>query len=347
MNENYGVSGATNPAKAKFVANAAARSYKGPSVVDYLSYAGVPNDPTSRTKLAGEMGVQNYSVNPGNASQNLDFLARLRAADSGATPSAPGTPTTIGGASGNLPPGYTPPTSVSNPNAPANTPEDPYKQAFSSYLQSLQMSPEETAAKKYLDTLVTDDKLAQEKALNTGETMGFATGEAQRVARNNAITIGGASANLNTLEGIRANQTSANKARLDFETAQANRAADQNKPFELSPGQERYQYNSKTGTYEKTASVAPKAEKRSTSLTEVNGNRVLVDDQTGEVIKNLGKSTTQSSNEDPIIAKDLKDAQAAIDVGADADAVRRRFLETHQNKGSLYNDYFGGKGVTF
>ena len=48
----------------------------------------------------------------------------------------------------------------------------------------------------------------------------------------------------------------------------------------------------------------------------------------------------EKGEEDPIIIKDLQDAQTAIDSGADPDKVRKRFLETHPTKGDLFLKYF-------
>lgn len=53
------------------------------SIVDYLSSVGKPTDFTSRSVLAKQLGIQNYT---GSAQQNTQLLSTLRA---GATPSAP------------------------------------------------------------------------------------------------------------------------------------------------------------------------------------------------------------------------------------------------------------------
>jgi len=50
-------------------------SYKGVSIVDYLSSLGKPTDFTSRTALANQMGIQNYT---GTAEQNTQLLNKLR-----------------------------------------------------------------------------------------------------------------------------------------------------------------------------------------------------------------------------------------------------------------------------
>jgi len=244
--DTYGTPGATSPEKKKFVASLASKAYTGPSIVDYLSKSGYATDPASRTALAKEVGIDNYSVNPNNATQNTEFLNRLRngysTSSASETPAGTGTPspTPTGGAE-----------STPTPQTP-----DPYRVAFDEYINSLKETPEEKAAKDYLNNLITGSKLAEEKALNSGETLGFAAGEAQRVNRNNAITMDAAARSYDALSGSRINQSTAAKARAEFEKSIYDKNTPKNDPFELSPGQERYAFNPKTGAYEKVASVA-------------------------------------------------------------------------------------------
>ncbi len=110
--------------------------------------------------------------------------------------------------------------------------------AFEDYLKSLTETDEEKEAKKYLDTLNVDANLANERALNSGETMGFAGGEAQRVNRNNDIRIAGAAARVEALAARRGVMTTAQKARLDYEQGKIKSASEG--AFELSAGQSRF-----------------------------------------------------------------------------------------------------------
>lgn len=99
-------------------------------------------------------------------------------------------------------------------------PRDPmasYRSAFDQYLQSLRPSDEETQARKYLSDLTLQSKRDYEKALESGETMGFASGEAARVNRNNSFAIEGAANAVDALTGNRSAMTEAQKARLEFE----------------------------------------------------------------------------------------------------------------------------------
>lgn len=243
----YGNTGATSPEKQKFIANAAAQSYKGPSIVDYLSYAGHPNDSASIQSLAGQYGI---GGTPKSAEYNTALLTALR---SGASPmsSTGGAPAAPGAPAGTTPPAQT-------PAAPAAAPEDPYRTAFDTYLKSLEVSPEQKAAQDYLNSLVTGSKAANEKALETGETLGFATGEAQRVGRNNSLAIDAAARNLEAQTGYAGSKATIAKARADFEANIYKNKQDQNAPFELSPGQSRYTYNPTTGKYEVSAAADAK-----------------------------------------------------------------------------------------
>lgn len=239
----YGNAGATSPAKQKFISNAAAQAYKGPSIVDYLSLAGKPTDMTSRGTLATEYGISGYR---GSADQNTALLAALRASGS----ATPGSDPASGG---------TPPPQQQQPDVPLAAPEDPYRTAFDSYLKSLEMPPEAKAATDYLNSLITQSKQANEKALNSGETLGFASGEAGRVNRDNALMLDAAARNVEAQTGVANSRTAIAKARADFEANILGMKEKQNAPFELSPGQERYTYDPKTGKYVKTAAADAKS----------------------------------------------------------------------------------------
>lgn len=104
--------------------------------------------------------------------------------------------------------------------SPAPAPVDPnasYKDAFNAYLTSLTPSSDVTRATKNLSDLQLQSQKDQEEALNRGDTLGFATGEAARVNRNNSFGIDAASNTLSALTGQQTATTNAQKARLDFE----------------------------------------------------------------------------------------------------------------------------------
>jgi len=62
-------------------------TYKGPSIVDYLSSIGKPSDYTSRANLAQQMGIQGYT---GTAEQNTQLLNTLRGFGEYKIPERPG-----------------------------------------------------------------------------------------------------------------------------------------------------------------------------------------------------------------------------------------------------------------
>lgn len=80
-----------------------AANYNGDSVVDFLSSAGLPADINSRTTLAGQLGISNYT---GTAAQNTQLLGILQAHAKGNLTST-GLPSNIGsilGVTGNISP---------------------------------------------------------------------------------------------------------------------------------------------------------------------------------------------------------------------------------------------------
>lgn len=148
--------------------------------------------------------------------------------------------------------------------------------AMERYYQSLMPSKEQTAATDYYNSLYTQSQLANEKALGSGDTLGFAAGEAQRVGRNFDIKLGGAARNVEAQAALAANRSTAEKARMEYEQGKIATQTEQsryntqqeqykqqqerlaNPAFELSAGQSRYTFDPATGGYKETASLAPK-----------------------------------------------------------------------------------------
>jgi len=101
--------------------------------------------------------------------------------------------------------------------APPVDPNQKYRDAFDSYLSSLRPSDAETQATQNLNNLTLQSKKDYEKALESGETLGFASGEAARVNRNNSFGIEAAGNALSALTGQRQAMNEGLKARVDFE----------------------------------------------------------------------------------------------------------------------------------
>ena len=215
-------------------------------------------------------------------------------------------------------------------SGPAETPSK-IDTALETYLKSLTASPELTTATKRLGEMDTQAQLDYEKALEMGDTLGFARGEAGLTARQNAILRGGQAATVEAYAALDAQKGKISKARYEYEKSKL----DENKPFELSPGQERYEYNPQTGEYEKIASV-PKDEKE--TITTVDGRRVLV--RGDQIVKDFGPASEDEGDEDAEVVTWLQKAREAIDKGVDPNIVRQRFLENNPTKGALYNRYF-------
>jgi len=228
---------ATNPEKNKFIASVASNSYQGPSIVDYLSLSGQPTDQASRVSLGQQYGISGIE-GANNAAGNTALLNALRSGQS----SSP-----EGGLTGG-------PAETAE-SGPVET-KSKADLAFDSYLSSLKPTTQETEANTYLANLTTQSELAREKALNSGSTLGFAAGEAQRVGRNFDIKLGGQSRLVQAYADLASNRQDISKARYDYEKSKLDAQANNNKGFKLGEGQEQFEYNQTTGKYESVASVA-------------------------------------------------------------------------------------------
>lgn len=240
---------ATNPEKAKFMASVASQNYKGPSVVDFINLSGGDSSPEARTKLASDYGVSGYNTGANNGDANTRLLNALRGTGNPATNANPGTttpnPTNPGGTT--IDPATT--------NADG-TPKSATDIAFENYLKALTPTTEEQEAKKYVDRLVADSKLANERALNSGETMGFASGEAQRIGRNNNLAIDAARSAYDTTKSFRESRANVEKLKYEYNKGKIDKTEKDNAPFELSEGQSRYVYDPETKQYKVVASKA-------------------------------------------------------------------------------------------
>lgn len=238
----------------------------------------------------------------------------------------------------------------------AQTPAD---KAFADYLTSLTgaatISPEQQALQSKLNTETTDAQLARERALNSGETMGFAGGEAQRVGRNNDITIAGTAAQLQARQAYDTSRsttlTGVAKARYEYEQSKLQQAQDANKPFELSSGQTRYDgkgnvvaslpSNPSTQSTGFTlqpgekrydtqgnliASVAPKADAAIKGETIKSGGLVYTSADAGSDSKALEQSRGTDGFVDPMIYQQLYNAWIS------AGGLLKDFLSTYPPK---------------
>lgn len=177
----------------------------------------------------------------------------------------------VNGATGQL---VTPPSGSSGSPAPTTPAVDPNASrtaAYTAYLASLNPPDELTGDQVQLTSVqkqLADAQLQASKdndyALEKpGETTGFASGEAARVARNNAYQTDAYSNEINALTGkinseqsAQSAKTTQAKARLDYEQS----LIPDNKPFSLSPGQTQYDSSGKViaSLPEAPSTAAPK-----------------------------------------------------------------------------------------
>lgn len=279
--------GATSPAKDAYVANVAK------STAPTVAGAGSPGS------------YQGTVINAGTDAQVSAQMAAIDAARGGSTTG-----------------GTTPP--------PTDTPA-PVKSAadtsFETYLQSLQQPEEVTAQTEYLNKLNLQSKLDQEKALASGETLGFATGEAQRVARNNALYLEAAGNTLDALVAKNASKSTIAKARFDYEQAKLKTQEDKNKGFELGPGQVRYDYDPKTGKPIKVASVPPNPTTSTAPGTTRSGGLVYSPQAAAEDSQALEASRGADHYVDPNVYLQLYQAWVA------AGGLQKDFLTKYPPKG--------------
>lgn len=292
---SYGTSGATSPAKKQFIASAASKSYAGPSIVDFLNKSGYDSSIGSRDQLASQYGIQNYKS--GTAESNLALMAALR----GATPPSGTPPTTT-------PTGTGTPTDTSVSTAPkASSPYETYlqslfdpealKTANANVADLNKRSAEELARARFTEEQLRKNEVGQ---LVAGQNAGLS--ENARLSNKSladiAIAKGASTDVVNQILNAGKDLYAINKDKVSA-----------NAPFELSPGQERYTYNSSTGKYEKTASAAP-------ALRSVSQGTTLYDPVTNEPLYTAPKTyapkgTTPTTIKNDIIAKGEQELNAA------------------------------------
>lgn len=247
---------ATNPNKKKFIESLASKSYKGPSIVDYLNKSGYDSSLASRNQLATDYGIKNYV--PGSAQSNTALMAALRG----------GSPVTgnVTNPSGTNVPGASD-TTTTPTGSGTTTPSDPYKE----YLKSL-FDPEaiKTAQtnladinKRTADELAraryTEGKIRENESGMLERGLNYNLSEEARKSNQSLADLAiarGASADV-VEQLLSAGKDLSNLTLEEQKLLQKETPS----PFELSPGQTRYAYDEATGTYKPVASLpaTPKA----------------------------------------------------------------------------------------
>jgi hypothetical protein len=103
-------------------------------------------------------------------------------------------------------------------SAAPTDPFQPYKDAFNTYAQSLQVSPEEKNQRAYLNTLLGQQQQHQENNLNLGQPVSYANAEGDRQNRTDSLAIDAASRSLDALTGYRTADTNAAQARAQYQS---------------------------------------------------------------------------------------------------------------------------------
>lgn len=297
----YGTSGATSPAKQKFLSSAASQAYKGPSVVDYLNLSGADSSPAGRTKLAGEYGIPGYNTGAGNGDLNTALLAALRGSQT--TPSSTSSSSAV--------------TTGSTPTPGGNPVISPVDDVFKTYIDSLSTDKTSDARRKYADFIAARDMgVSNLEGRGLGTPLSLVRGQQSKLMEQSGIEGTRLQNDVTIAQGDQEAARTAAKERLDFEQGKVTRAAQAEKDkraedrlanpaFDLSAGQERYVYNSKTGGYDKVASVAPKPLSSSTTGTTRSGTLSYTAQDKAEDSRALETSRGGDGYVDPAIYQNL------------------------------------------
>lgn len=183
------------------------------------------------------------------------------------------------------------------PTAPKDT--NPVDAAFAEYLTSLKPTLGQTNANSELRNLNESSALAQQKALNSGNTLGYAAGEAQRVGRNFSIRRAAAAANVTAENSIASRLQSINKDRFSYVQNKALATSQRNKAFNLYPGERRFQYNTTTGKNDLIASVPAKISTKIPRGTVISDALTASPSQMSQMTKTLEKSRGPDGYVDP------------------------------------------------
>lgn len=292
---SYGTTSATSPEKKKFIATAASKAYGGPSIVDYLGASGYGTDLASRSALGKDYGIDYSNTKDNYATQNTALLSALRAGGGSASDATSGTgPTsTPTGSPTGSPTGA--PTGTTTGASAVDT-------AFTDYLNALKGTSGLTSAKTaYNDFIANRDQgINNIEGQGRGIPLSLVRGQQEKLYKQAGIEGNRLQGDITIAQDEYNNLSAAQKARYDYEQAKISETSKANPAFELSPGQERYTYDPKTGGYVKTASAAQ-------DYKTVSAGSTLFDPVTGKPIYTAPKIPTPGSgNPTPTESKNAK-----------------------------------------
>lgn len=222
-------------------------------------------------------------------------------------------------------------------SAPIDTssPQYQYQQAFNAYLQSLQPTDAETAATNALNAQTLQSQKDNEDALDKpGQTLGFATGEAARVAKNNAFQTDALTNTVNALTGARTARTTATQAQLDFEKGLYDDATAAAKPDYTTVGAGGTVFDNKSGQAVYTAPTT--ATQNGTTGGAIGGTYVPGADPTadGYVAAINAKQATLAqvpAAYKGLVAQGLASSGQASDLKTDALTSAQQLLQSFTN----------------
>lgn len=166
-------------------------------------------------------------------------------------------------------------------NTGYNSPE--YKKALQDYEDSLKMSPEEEANQKAQDDLESSLAIGKANTSNQPIPMEFITGQLKaKEDRASALDVP-LQKKAALLQAKRTAAVDANKFALDEMDKKIQADTDAHKPISVAPGTTLV--DPATGKTIYSAAAKP-----DTSVVDVNGHKVLIDNNTGNTIKDLGSS---------------------------------------------------------
>lgn len=190
------------------------------------------------------------------------------------------------------------------PPVPSQTPVPPvtetkpmpnaeYEAAVKAYEANLALTPEEIANQEAINALEGNAALGTANISNQAIPLDFITGQNAALEKRRLALEQPLQAKAALLQAKRTAALEASKFKLGLESDKLKTAQEASKPISVSAGSTLV--NPVTGKAVYTAPKEPT--KRDTSITEVNGRRLIVDNQTGQTIVDLGPVKGEGSGD--------------------------------------------------
>lgn len=259
-----------------------------------------------------QAGIQALSRKPSNQWTDTDRANWNYATNGSAMPGqgvvpTPGgsTPSPMGG-TGSYTESMTGGTPTSTGEAQTGTPQSDYEKQLQALYDQIasQQAPtqEEMDAQKQIDNLMSSEAMGLNKIRDQAIPMNFLVGQSAALQRQAIAQQQPLTQRLARLQAQRAGAIDVSKTKLSAaekiqeiqRQRQADQAASNKQSSPISIGGSLVQLNPATGKYEAVYQGASKASNLDTSVQEINGHKILINNQTGEAIKDLGAYKTTS-----------------------------------------------------